>query len=177
MSDYDLQRSHWVGQKLTQKLGPEYISTRSGGGGKLSYIEGWKVINIANEVFNHDGWSSSVVSLQQDYCDQLDPQGQRFNVGFSAIVRITLRSGAYHEDVGFGQMDNARGKGMAFDKARRFAGKQVCADNHEQCKKEAITDGLKRALRYFGNLTGNCVYDKNYTSEISKIKVQPVRAS
>lgn len=43
-----------------------------------------------------------------------------------------------------------------------------------QCKKEAVTDGLKRALRSFGNLLGNCLYDKTYTSEVVKIKVPPV---
>jgi DNA repair and recombination protein RAD52 len=39
--------------KLNQKLGPEYISQRPGPGGgpKLTYAEGWKIINLANEVF------------------------------------------------------------------------------------------------------------------------------
>ena len=31
-----------------------------------------------------------------------------------------------------------------------------------QCKKEAVTDALKRTLRNFGNLLGNCLYDKEY---------------
>jgi DNA repair and recombination protein RAD52 len=39
-----------------------------------------------------------------------------------------------------------------------------------------VTDGLKRALRNFGNLLGNCLYDKSYTQEVVKIKVPPVRA-
>jgi len=45
--------------KLNQKLGPEYISQRPGPGGgpKLTYAEGWKIINLANEVFG------SVVNL------------------------------------------------------------------------------------------------------------------
>jgi len=33
---------------------------------------------------------------------------------------------------------------------------------------------LKRALRNFGNLLGNCLYDKTYTAEIVKVKVEPV---
>lgn len=36
-----------------------------------------------------------------------------------------------------------------------------------------MTDAIKRALRNFGNLLGNCLYDKQYTQEIVKIKVQP----
>ena len=39
--------------KLNKKLGPEYISQRPGplGAQKLTYIQGWKIINLANEVF------------------------------------------------------------------------------------------------------------------------------
>jgi len=33
---------------------------------------------------------------------------------------------------------------------------------------------LKRALCNFGNLLGNCLYDKTYTAEIVKVKVEPV---
>ena len=43
-----------------------------------------------------------------------------------------------------------------------------------QCKKEAVTDAVKRTLRNFGNLLGNCLYDKAYTQEVIKIKVPPV---
>lgn len=46
-----------------------------------------------------------------------------------------------------------------------------------QCKKEAVTDAVKRALRNFGNLLGNCLYDKSYTQEVVKMstpKVSPV---
>ena len=55
--------------KLNQKLGPEYISQRPGPGGgpKLTYAEGWKIINLANEVFGFNGWSSSITSLTVDY--------------------------------------------------------------------------------------------------------------
>lgn len=44
-----------------------------------------------------------------------------------------------------------------------------------QCKKEAVTDAVKRTLRNFGNLLGNCLYDKSYTQEVVKMKVPPVR--
>jgi DNA repair and recombination protein RAD52 len=41
---------------LGRKLGPEYLSTRQGGGGtKLTYIEGWRVINLANDIFGYNG--------------------------------------------------------------------------------------------------------------------------
>jgi DNA repair and recombination protein RAD52 len=37
-----------------------------------------------------------------------------------------------------------------------------------------VTDAVKRALRNFGNLLGNCLYDKQYAQEVVKIKVPPV---
>lgn len=53
---------------LSKKLGPEFLSQRVGGGGaKLTYIEGWRVINIANEVFGFSGWSSEIKHLDIDF--------------------------------------------------------------------------------------------------------------
>jgi len=43
-----------------------------------------------------------------------------------------------------------------------------------QCKKEAVTDGLKRALRHFGKLLGNCLYDKHYLTQLSAMKASKV---
>ena len=107
--------------KLNQKLGPEFISQRPGPGGgpKLTYAEGWKIINLANEVFGYNGWSSSIVSLNTDFIDFIEASG-KYNVGVTAIVRVTLRDGTFHEDVGYGLLDNGRQKGAALDKVSRF---------------------------------------------------------
>ncbi|KAI0738916.1 Rad52 22 double-strand break repair protein [Daedaleopsis nitida] len=145
--------------KLNKKLGPEYISQRPGPGGgpKLTYAEGWKIINLANEVFGFNGWSSNIVSITTDFIDYSE-ESRRYNVGVTAIVRVTLRDGVFHEDVGYGLLENSKSKGAALDK----------------CKKEAVTDAVKRTLRNFGNLLGNCLYDKSYTQEVVKIKIPPV---
>ena len=74
-------------------------------------------------------------------------------------MRVTLRDGTYHEDIGYGHIENCKGKAAAFEKA----------------KKEAATDALKRALRNFGNVLGNCLYDKDYLQKITKVKVAPSR--
>lgn len=76
-------------------------------------------------------------------------------MGLSVVVRVTLRDGTFHEDLGYGHIENAKGKAAAFEKA----------------KKEATTDGLKRALRMFGNVLGNCIKDKDYLQKVLKIKV------
>jgi DNA repair and recombination protein RAD52 len=103
--------------KLNKKLGPEYISQRPGPGGgpKLTYAEGWKIINIANEVFGFNGWSSQIVNMTTDYMDY-NEESKRCNVGISCIVRVTLRCGVFHEDVGYGTAENAKGKAQAIDK-------------------------------------------------------------
>ncbi|KAI6168404.1 hypothetical protein EDD17DRAFT_1527392 [Pisolithus thermaeus] len=146
--------------KLNKKLGPEFVSQRPGPGGgpKLTYAEGWKIINLANEVFGFNGWSSSVVNITTDFIDY-NEESHRFNVGVTAIIRVTLKDGVFHEDVGYGMLENSKSKAAALDK----------------CKKEAVTDALKRTLRNFGNLLGNCLYDKAYAQEVVKMKVSPVK--
>ncbi|OAV88842.1 hypothetical protein PTTG_04456 [Puccinia triticina 1-1 BBBD Race 1] len=140
---------------LSKQLGPEYLSNRPGAGGcKLTYIEGWRVIALANEVFGFDGWSSETKSIEVDFVDQT--ADGRFNVGVSATVRISLRNGGSHEDVGYGKLENSKSKADALDK----------------CKKEAVTDALKRTLRTFGNLMGNCLYDKTYLNNIKTMQAQ-----
>ncbi|TXT13725.1 hypothetical protein VHUM_01092 [Vanrija humicola] len=144
--------------RLAKKLGPEYVSQRPGmgGGPKLSYLEGWKAINLANDVFGFNGWSSSIISLKTDYMDVTDQN--RVTLGITAIIRVTLQDGCFHEDVGYGTAENLRGRSAALEKAQ----------------KEAVTDGLKRALKHFGNVMGNCLYDKDYAAAVKKMKVPPV---
>ena len=120
----------------------------------MHYITGEKCIQLANEVFGFNGWSSSIMQIQVDYVDE-DPVSRKVGLGLSVIVRVTLRDGTYHEDIGYGEVVNCKGKGAAFHKA----------------KKEATTDALKRALRNFGNVLGNCIYDKAYLTKVMKVKV------
>ncbi|KAI5925085.1 hypothetical protein F4810DRAFT_88520 [Camillea tinctor] len=145
--------------RLEKQLGPEYLSSRSGPSGqKVHYIAAEKCIALANEVFGFNGWSSSIQNIQVDFVDE-NPQTMKISLGLSVIVRVTLRDGTFHEDIGYGHIENCKGKAAAFEKA----------------KKEGTTDALKRALRNFGNVLGNCIYDKDYLSKVTKIKVAPTR--
>ncbi|EDO18902.1 hypothetical protein Kpol_1023p71 [Vanderwaltozyma polyspora DSM 70294] len=141
--------------KLDKKLGPEYISKRVGfGSSRVAYIEGWKAINLANQIFGYNGWSTEVKSVVIDF---LDERQNRFSIGCTAIVRVTLSNGTYREDIGYGTVENERRKAAAFERA----------------KKSAVTDALKRSLRGFGNALGNCLYDKDFLSKIDKVKFDP----
>lgn len=125
---------------LARRLGKQDLSTRSGPGGiRLTYIESHKAIELANEIFDFNGWSCAIVSMTEDYIEQ-DSQ-KRWSCGVCAIVQVSLKDGTSHEDVGYGSSENMKSKGLALEKAR----------------KEAVSDGRKRALRLFGNGLGNCL--------------------
>ncbi|KAI8886312.1 heavy metal translocatin [Backusella circina FSU 941] len=136
---------------LEKPLGPEFLSQRMGPAGKLTYIEGRVAINIANSIFGVNGWNSEIKDCTVDYVDQLE--SGRFNVGIAAVVRITLRDGTFHEDIGYGNAENSKTKSAAF----------------EQARKQAITDAMKRTLRIFGNALGNCLYDRSYLTNIGRM--------
>ena len=105
----------------------------------MYYVETHAVINFANYVFDYNGWSSSIKEFHLDY---LEEKGGRWSVGASCIVKIMLKDGTFHEDVGYGSCANMPDRGNALEKV----------------KKEAASDALKRALRLFGNGLGNCIY-------------------
>ncbi|NXA67916.1 RAD52 protein, partial [Mohoua ochrocephala] len=139
---------------LRQRLGPDYISSRQAGGGqKVCYIEGHKVISLANEMFGFNGWAHSVTQQNVDF---VDLNNGRFYVGVCAFVKVQLKDGSYHEDVGYGVSEGLKSKALSLEKAR----------------KEAVTDGLKRALKCFGNALGNCILDKEYLRAVNKLPRQ-----
>jgi DNA repair and recombination protein RAD52 len=117
-------------------------------------LEGWKLGNLANEILGFNGWSHSIVSQSVDF---VDVQDGKYSVGISTVVRVTLKDGSYHEDCGYGSIDNCRQKAAAFEKS----------------KKESVTDALKRTLKHFGNALGNCVYSKEYLKRIGKMGKLP----
>ncbi|KAH8671185.1 hypothetical protein BX600DRAFT_509880 [Xylariales sp. PMI_506] len=159
ISGYTASEIATLQSRLEKQLGPEYLSARSGPSGqKVHYIAAEKCIALANEVFGFNGWSSSIQNIQVDFVDE-NPQTFKISLGLSVIVRVTLRDGTFHEDIGYGHIENCKGKAAAFEKA----------------KKEGTTDALKRALRNFGNVLGNCIYDKEYLAKVTKMKVAPTK--
>ncbi|XP_055251267.1 DNA repair protein RAD52 homolog isoform X2 [Moschus berezovskii] len=152
---YTVEEHQAIQNALRQRLGPEYISSRMAGGGqKVCYIEGHRVINLANEMFGYNGWAHSITQQNVDF---VDLNNGKFYVGVCAFVRVQLKDGAYHEDVGYGVSEGLKSKALSLEKAR----------------KEAVTDGLKRALRSFGNALGNCILDKDYLRSLNKLPRQP----
>ncbi|KAI9551482.1 hypothetical protein GHT06_021815 [Daphnia sinensis] len=151
--EYEVEEHQVLQSTLRRDLAPEMVSQRHGPGGqKLAYIEGWRLIALANEVFGFNGWSHAVVQQTIDCVDQIE---DKFYVGVSSTVRVELKDGAFHEDIGYGVCEGMKSKALSLEKAR----------------KEAATDGLKRALKGFGNVLGNCLNNKNYLRWANKFPV------
>ena len=106
------------------------------------------MIDKAQRIFGFDGWSSRLLQMTKEFEDK-NPQTNRFTVGYSCTVRVTLKDGTFHEDVGFGSVVNEKDRGKGIENAR----------------KEAVSDAMKRALRHFGHALGLGVYDKAHCKE------------
>jgi len=134
--------------KMLQERVDEYkCSVRAGPGGMaLKYMETFKLIEIADAVFGFDGWSTRIINLNVDFVDE---DKGKYKVGVTVVIRIELKDGTYHEDVGIAGACNS-------DKCKAL----------EVAKKAAVSSGVKRALRYFGNFLGNCLYDKFFTCSL-----------
>ena len=71
VSEYTASEIATLASRLQKQLGPEYISSRAGpGGSKVHYMSAHKCINLANEVFGFNGWSSSIQTIQVDFVGQ-----------------------------------------------------------------------------------------------------------
>ncbi|PWW74212.1 dsRNA-binding domain-like protein [Tuber magnatum] len=117
-----------------------------GTSGALTYVRADVAINIANQIFGHDGWSTELKSLTTQ--NKTKTAAGKWDVTVQATMRVTPRaSGTWHEDVGIGNSENSPKLSQAIEKAT----------------KEAATDAMKRALRKLGNATGSCITIQNTT--------------
>jgi len=139
-----------TGRMLKSHVSKEHVERRAGPGGKtLSYITHNRVCQNTNEAFGYNGWSSTIVGRPAiDIVDLATPPSgvRRYEVSAMVTMRVTLRDGCYHEDIGC-----ASHKSTSIIEA---TGKAV---------KSATSDARKRVLRVFGNRLGGSVYDKSFT--------------
>uniref|UniRef100_A0AAV1UHT4 DNA repair and recombination protein RAD52 n=1 Tax=Peronospora matthiolae TaxID=2874970 RepID=A0AAV1UHT4_9STRA len=145
------QEQQSVNAFLHQKLGKDSLTRRPGPGGrKLTYIESCKAIELANRAFGFNGWSCHIIECKEER----KKRGERWSIAYSSLVRIELKDGTSHEDVGFGSSDGQRDLGAAL----------------EQAKKASISDARKRALRLFGEYLGNSCYDREHIKDVNSNK-------
>lgn len=123
-------------EMLDQKIPREVISERDGGGGRrLSYLEGWYVIDRLNKVFGATGWSKEITEVRN--LETPKP---------SYLVKVRL---------------TAVVQGLAVVKEGYGYGSDKSSNNpHELAIKEAVTDALKVAAKDLGMSMGLALYDK-----------------
>ena len=129
---------------LEQPLDPALVSRRDGRGNRsYEYIEGHTVIDQANRIFGYGGWGYELVGdVGLRRIEKVDVRTGEVRVSFaySAPVRVSVVGAPPRTDIGFHVVTDDNPEG------------------HETAAKGAVTDGLKRALRSFGDRFGNGLY-------------------
>ena len=153
-----------VTQALSQPIDPALVSQRKGRAGRtFSYIEGHTAISEANAVFGFGGWGFELVeNVSLRRIETVDAQTGEVKVtnAYTAPVRVTVPGAPPRTDIGF------------------HAVTEETADGHETAIKGAVTDGMKRALRSFGDRFGNGLYgDQAPVSGASQPQRGPVRTN
>lgn len=132
---------------LSSELSQDRIKVRDKANIKLSYLEGFDIIDTANNIFGYGNWAYTISSLEQ--VSQEVNSNQNVVVCYKAIVKVDVY------DIDHNTMISRQDVGFGTGVARSLA------DAHENSAKEAVTDALKRSLRSFGNQFGNSLYDKS----------------
>ena len=132
---------------LQSELSSDRIKVRDKANIKLSYLEGFDIIDTANNIFGYGNWAYTISSLEQ--VSQEVNANQNVVVCYKAIVKVDVY------DIDHSTMISRQDVGFGTGVARNLA------DAHENSAKEAVTDALKRSLRRFGNQFGNSLYDKS----------------
>lgn len=132
---------------LQSELSTDRIKVRDKANIKLSYLEGFDIIDTANSIFGYGNWAYTISSLEQ--VSQEVNANQNVVVCYKAIVKVDVY------DIDHSTMISRQDVGFGTGVARNLA------DAHENSAKEAVTDALKRSLRSFGNQFGNSLYDKS----------------
>lgn len=113
-----------------------------GGGGQAPYLPAYDVIQTANRIFGEDGWSYRVIG---------EPQFIQNPALWYVTVEVTAL-GVTRTDVGTNPLANKRDE-------------PPNAGHFEMSIKGAVSDGLKRALRTFGDQFGLSLADKDAEAE------------
>lgn len=163
MDQFD-QFSDAVIAKLNEKLPGSVVSTRAsydGGKGTLSYLEGWYVQDQLNQIFGFGNWHQSVDALDEVYRGTSDKTNSKTGAKYTnvvtvwkAVVTLNVRDAeggwVHRTDVGCGVGEGSNAALIL-----------------EKTIKEAVTDGIKRAAKSFGNQFGLALYDKEQANVMS----------
>lgn len=151
--DFSPEEWEHATRELERKLEPELVSMRPGGHASVNYITGENAVRLANKIFGFNGWSTRILEVNHVLCNE---RNGRYDIVIRSSMEVMLKDGTVKQDVGVGAIKNARDFGDAYDTAL----------------KTAVTDGMKRCLRLFGDRLGNCLYNDGYNKEIKKQRIK-----
>lgn len=131
-----------LNDELDTKIPRDVISERDGGGGrKLSYLEGFYVIDRLNKVFGNLNWHNEITDVRA--ITNKTAKGEF--PAYLVKVRLAIRGAD-------GTLTIKEGYGYGSDKSTQ--------NSHELAMKEAVTDALKVAAKNLGMSMGLALYDK-----------------
>ena len=146
---------------LAQPLDPALVRERVKEDGTVfAYLEGEVVVNQANRIFGHGGWGAEAVSEPRyQPVEVVDPEsGEVLALGFYAVaVRVTVSGCPPKGDIGSGFVT------------------ERTLESHCNAAKAAVTDGIKRAFRQFGQQFGLNLNERQPRTLASPAKLDEMR--
>lgn len=110
-ADAELER---IQRQSMAKLTRDDVAMRKGAkNSDMVYLETWKAIELANELFKFNGWSDEILSVSKTY-EKYHSDTGGYDLCIVVTMRITLRCGNFHEDVGTGSIENCKSIGLYF---------------------------------------------------------------
>lgn len=146
---------------LAQPLDAALVRERAREDGTVfAYLEGEAVVNQANRIFGFGGWGAEALGEPRyQAVEVVDPSsGEVLALGFYTVaVRVTVSGCPPKGDIGSGFVT------------------ERTLEAHSNAAKAAVTDGIKRAFRQFGQQFGSNLNERRPGSLASPGKLDELR--
>lgn len=94
LTPFTAEECEKIQNQLDRPIDNSDIQFRPAAQGTVAYLEGWKALNLANEVFGFNGWCSEILSLTTDFVDIVEG---KVSLGVSCMLRVHLKDGTFHD--------------------------------------------------------------------------------
>lgn len=146
---------------LDQPLDAALVRERAREDGTVfAYLEGEAVVNQANRIFGFGGWGAEALGEPRyQAIDVIDPStGEVLALGFYTVaVRVSVSGCPPKGDIGSGLVT------------------ERTLEAHSNAAKAAVTDGIKRAFRQFGQQFGSNLNERQPRTLASPAKLDELR--
>lgn len=88
------------------------------GSGVKFQLSNNKVMNVANEIFGFEGWSTRLLNVT---IDEVKVENERYTIIASSTVQLVLKDGTTYTTYGTGRAQNLPEKGRAFRTAKMMS--------------------------------------------------------